>query len=279
MSLTKVRRTMFDVERRFNERFHYPYVFLSETPFPSEFQKAVRHMAPQSQIRFGLVEDWVPENTSLSGYQAMSRYWAYPFVRHPELHGFRYIWRLEPGAHYPCDIVEDPLDSLGRHNLTYAFGVSVQEPGREGSARAWRTALEFSHRYPHLVENNTLGWLVGARGFNYCQVLTNFEVVDLDFLRSPAYQHLFEFFDSQRGFFTEGSDATIRSLAISLLLPPQKVRWLSSVGYIHDSLSNCPSGDIQRLCHCNPAKSSHLLPTSCAAQWAHSSHMDPRKLH
>ncbi|KAJ2765284.1 hypothetical protein IWQ56_004158 [Coemansia nantahalensis] len=198
-SLTKVRRTMFDLEHRFNYRFGYPYVFLGEHSFSPEFQEAVRH-ASSGSVRFGLVDDWW-EGGDAAWASRMERYWAAPFARHPALAGCRFAWRLEPGSHHTCDVDQDPFELMRTRNLSYAFAVAYDTP-----------------------------------------FLTNFELVDLHFLRSREYQNLFDAVDNGSGG-SEGqwSDVSLRSLAVAALLDQRQVGWLDGAGYTHDDMHNCPA--------------------------------------
>ncbi|KAJ2608844.1 hypothetical protein EV177_004763 [Coemansia sp. RSA 1804] len=307
-SLTKVRRTMFDVEKRFNERHAYPYVFLSEQPFTAAFKRIVRK-ATNAPVHFGLIDQhqwqypqWIDQDRAKSaiqmwadsngatvaaatGWRHMVRFWAAPVSLHPLLRSFRYMWRLEPGSHYTCDIVHDPLRLMHDRQISYAFAVSF-EAMPDTVPTLWSSALEFihdslsAHTLPSNNKNNSLGWILNnsssssrklrpLHSYNRCEFLTNFELVDLDFMRSDAYQQLFDFLDRRGGIYYERwTDASIRSLAVAMLLGSDKVHWLHDIGYRHDLRYNCPAArDLQMRCTCDSLKSTHLLPMSCSARW------------
>ncbi|KAJ1811750.1 hypothetical protein LPJ56_004175 [Coemansia sp. RSA 2599] len=312
MSLTKVRRTMFDIQRRFNDRYGYPYVFLSEQPLSEQFQESVRYMAgPNASVEFGLIEeDWgypewiVPEraeqaavdwadandlDADRAGYRHMVRYWAGPFARHPLVQKYRYMWRLEPGSHYTCDFDYDPFVYLESHGLSYGFAISFEEmpdavPSLARAAREFvavnADVFETTEKQKPLGWSNSLGWMFDME-YNRCQFLTNSEVVDLDFVRSNQYRRLFDHLDRRGGIYYERwSDATVRSLAVAMFLNSSQVRWLDDVGYKHDLLNNCPTSvERQMRCACDPAKSSHHLPMSCSARWSTSARsIDPNDI-
>ncbi|KAJ2238132.1 hypothetical protein IWW45_000319 [Coemansia sp. RSA 485] len=300
MSLTKVRRTMFDVQRRFNDRHGYPYVFLSEQPLSDLFQEAVRHMAgANASVEFGTIEegwgypewiaperaeqaaeDWAEANDVVVdrvGYRHMVRYWAGPFASHPLMQKYRYMWRLEPGSHYTCDFEYDPFAYLESHRLSYGFSISFEETPDAVPTLA-RAARQFIAENLDMFQTatnetfnsgNSLGWMFDME-YNRCQFLTNSEIVDLDFIRSKNYRKLFEHLDKKGGMYYERwSDATVRSLAAAMFLNSSQVRWMDDVGYKHDLLNNCPTSiERQMRCACNPAKSSHHLPMSCSARWS-----------
>ncbi|KAJ1727508.1 hypothetical protein LPJ72_005909, partial [Coemansia sp. Benny D160-2] len=218
---------MFDVEKRFNERHAYPYVFLSEQPFTAAFKRIVRK-ATNASVHFGLIDQhqwqypqWIDQDRAKSaiqmwadsngatvaaatGWRHMVRFWAASVALHPLLRSFRYMWRLEPGSHYTCDIVYDPLRLMHDRQISYAFAVSF-EAMPDTVPTLWPSALEFIHD-------------------SLCEFLTNFELVDLDFMRSDAYQQLFDFLDRRGGIYYERwTDASIRSLAVTMLLGSDKV--------------------------------------------------------
>jgi mannosyltransferase len=115
-------------------------------------------------------------------------------------------------------------------------------------------------------------WMMGllrvdhrdSRGYkwNLCHYWSNFEIADLDFFRGNMYQKLFKHLDHQGGFYDERvsngqrrrfccssltiamsyqwGDAPVHSLAVHLLLPPERVHHFSDFGYLHDPFFQCP---------------------------------------
>ncbi|KAJ1718075.1 hypothetical protein LPJ61_006884, partial [Coemansia biformis] len=225
-SLTKVRRTMFDLEHRFNRRFRYPYVFLGERAFSPAFQAAVRHAA-SGHVQFGRIDDWWEgaggdgDGSSSTGFRRMARFWAAPFAAHPALAGCRFVWRLEPGSQHTCDVEQDPLALMRSANLSYAFAVAYAAQSAPAAA-ALRPLLAHALNSTH---RNSLGWLLDAGrpgAATGCQLLTSSELVDLRFVRSREYQALFRAVDRSGGFGSGWSDASLRSLAVAALLDQRR---------------------------------------------------------
>ncbi|KAJ2710668.1 hypothetical protein H4R19_003637 [Coemansia spiralis] len=265
-SLTKVRRTMFDVEQRFNYRFRYPYIFLGEHSFSPEFQVAVRY-ASSGSVRFGLADDWW-EGSAAPWASRMERYWAAPFARHPALAGCRFAWRLEPGSHHTCDVDQDPFALMRSRNLSYAFAVTYDAPPEPSPARLLPL---LAHALNGSSRTNSLSWLWNADSHGAtmrCQFLTNSELVDLHFVRSREYQDMFAAVDrGEGGLDGQWSDVSLRSLAVASLLDQRQVAWLDGAGYTHDDLHNCPGTTHRQMqCHCDPNTSTHLR-SPCATHW------------
>ncbi|CAO3616482.1 unnamed protein product [Mucor hiemalis] len=134
-------QTMHDLERRFNHKFNYPYVFLNEEPFTEEFMEATRDTA-SSDVHYGLVDEsmwgyppWIdqehaarereamegiPYGTSES-YRHMCRFQSGFFWRHPLVLSLNleYYWRIEPDVRYYCDLDYDPFLYMKKNNKKY----------------------------------------------------------------------------------------------------------------------------------------------------------------
>ena len=60
--------------------------------------------------------------------------------------------------------------------------------------------------HPQFIpENNLLRFVTEDKGktYNLCHFWSNFEIADLNFLRSPEYSAYFDYLDQAGGFFYE----------------------------------------------------------------------------
>ncbi|KAK4148422.1 glycolipid 2-alpha-mannosyltransferase 1 [Chaetomidium leptoderma] len=209
-------------------------------------------------------------NGGKESYHHMCRFYSGTFYTLPALAPFKWYWRLEPGVHFTCAITYDPFAAMARHNKTYGFTIALwEEPNTCPSL--FRTVDDFrrKHHLPKtptwnaMLDTATAGtspWylqpfpvrkLLGLLGrphharsgerWNLCHYWSNFEMADLDFFRSDAYQRLFDHLDRQGGFYHERwGDAPVHSLAVHLLLPPGKLHHFSDFGYHHEPFFQCP---------------------------------------
>lgn len=61
----------------------------------------------------------------------------------------------------------------------------------------------------------------------------DFEIIDLTFVRSPAYTSYFDALDKSGGFFYERwGDAPVRSIAASMMLDRNEIWQMDHVGYV-----------------------------------------------
>lgn len=151
---------------------------------------------------------------------------------------------------------------MARHDKAYGFTIALwEEPNtcpslfRAVDDFRVRSGLPLSPTWNAMIDQTWQPWPIrklkawfgqahhnrdGER-WNLCHYWSNFEIADLDFFRSEAYQALFRHLDRQGGFYYERwGDAPIHSLAVHLLLPPGKLHHFSDIGYHHAPFFQCP---------------------------------------
>lgn len=115
-----------------------------------------------------------------------------------------------------------------------------------------------------------------SRGFYTNTMLqwSNFEIGNLNWLRSKAYTDYFEQLDQDGGFFYERwGDAPVHSIAAGLLLKKEEIHFFNDIAYYHVPFTHCPTGEQTRLdlkCHCNPKDNFDWKGYSC--KFSRSSH-------
>lgn len=168
----------------------------------------------------------VNKGSSLS-YHQLLRYHSGFFFHHPLLRNVEYTWRVEPGADYSCQMNEDMFlmmkeqkKSLGNErnacieikpHVLNVFMIGFVLTMREAPASIptlWIRVNEFKDLYPDYVlseEQTIFPWIYDAEEDNYnlCHFWSNFQLADLSFFRSEAYQKYFEYLDNTGNFFYE----------------------------------------------------------------------------
>ncbi|CAI2183350.1 19932_t:CDS:2, partial [Funneliformis geosporum] len=265
--LHEFRWTMRQLEDRFNKKYNYPYVFLNEAPFTEEFKKlssALTKAKTEYDINMDTVnknmakmkEDNVIYGDSLS-YRHM--------CRHELLDKYDFYWRVEPGVQFFCDIDFDPFMYLKENDIKYSFTISLYEYEKT-IPTLWDSVKEFMKKYPQYIEkDNSIDFISDDNGdtYNLCHFWSNFELADLNFLRSEAYMKYFDFLDKKGGFFYERwGDAPVHSIAAALLLKRHQIHFFNEIGYKHDPFMHCPIEEsLQMKCHCDPNES-FVVPES-----------------
>ncbi|SSD60366.1 related to Alpha-1,2 mannosyltransferase KTR1 [Saccharomycodes ludwigii] len=217
--------TIRTIQTRFNNKFGYPWIFVSDEEFSDNFKEIIRDKIPQN-VSFGVIPkehwsypDWIDQkkaeeirnDKSMSGipyfnsesYRHMCRYESGFFYRHPLLNGYEYYWRVEPDTQIFCDLDYDVFQWMKDNDKKYGFTLTMREfPATIPSL--WSSTQTFLKENPqYIAEDNLLNFISNDEGktYNMCHFWTNFEIAAIDFWESEAYSKYFEFLDHNGGFF------------------------------------------------------------------------------
>jgi len=265
------------LESRFNYKYHYPWFFANNEPFDEEFKQRISE-AVSGETKFIEIpqEYWSypdfidQEKAKISrmkaqsdkimyggseSYRHMCRFNSGFFYRLKELESIDYYWRVEPDVKFKCDIPDDPFRRMRKEGKIYGFNMGLNEDSRTIST-LWRDVKQFFKTNPELLsEPNNMKFLSDDDGesYNLCHFWSNFEIGDLNFFRSEAYSKFFEYLDKKGGFFYERwGDAPFHTIAVSLLLPPDKLMFVPYTGYYHKPNQDCPrDSKIHEELNCN----------------------------
>lgn len=96
---------------------------------------------------------------------------------------------------------------------------------------------------------------------------SNFEIGNLNWLRSKPYLDYFETLDKEGGFFYERwGDAPVHSIAAGLMLKKEEIHFFNDIAYWHVPFTHCPTGEkvrTQLKCSCNPKENFDWKGYSC----------------
>ncbi|KAI1660028.1 glycosyltransferase family 15 protein [Daldinia decipiens] len=195
------------------------------------------------------------------GYHHMCRFYSGKFYQLDVLKKYKWYWRLEPDVDFTCAITYDPFVQMARHKKVYGFTIALWEVGKScpglyrsiadwkemmgiPTSSLWKATVSASWMpYPF---RRFMSWLPNrdayGDGWSLCHYWSNFEIADMDFFRTRAYQDLFDYLDKKGGFYFERwGDAAVHSLAIAMLADPRKVHHFEDFGYRHALLYQCPA--------------------------------------
>ena len=198
--LEGILQSMRQLERRWNRRYRYPWIFFSEKAFTEEFkvsfspvttmmiltivfsQEATTN-ATTAETSYHIIprDHWHPPThvdkdrlhqslnyggltgigkAHLPSYRNMCRWNSGFFYLHPALSGYQYYWRVEPDVHFFCDIPYDPFRFLHDNDIVYGFNMNILDDARS-FASLWRRTREFIEANPDLVHPEAdLSWLI-----------------------------------------------------------------------------------------------------------------------
>lgn len=301
--LDDILTSMADLERTWNSKFNYPWTFFNDEPFTEEFKRRTSELT-NAKVRYELVprehwdvpswinDDLVQESQRMlkeanvayadkKSYHQMCRWNSGMFYRHPALADMQYYWRVEPHVEFFCDVDYDVFRYMHEHNKTYGFTINLYDSPLS-VATLWPETLKFlADNKKYLHKNNAMDWLTDpddrrkdhseiAHGYSTCHFWSNFEIANLDFWRSPAYEAYFEHLDRAGGFFYERwGDAPVHSIALGLFEDKSKIHWFKDIGYHHVPFFNCPNSPKCRKCQAGKffEGEDFLNLEDCRANW------------
>ncbi|GMG20768.1 unnamed protein product [Ambrosiozyma monospora] len=264
------------IEKNWNQRYHYPITFINEEKFTEEFKTKVT-AAWSGPVYFELIppEIWnKPSNinpakekkgierlTSLGvqyagmdSYHNMCRFNSGWFYRLEGLKKFKYYWRVEPDVDFFCRVDYDLFRFMEDNELTYGFTISLYDSPWTIET-LWPTTLKFVSENPQYVHpNGAFKWLTenqqnpentkNAQGYSTCHFWSNFEIGDMDFYRGEAYSKWFDSLEEAGGFYYERwGDAPVHSVGLGLFEDKSKIWWFRDIGYHHSPYVNSPNSD------------------------------------
>ena len=275
-----IARSIRQVEDRFNRNYNYDWVFLNDKAFDDTF-KAVTTSLVSGKTHYGEIPEdhWsfpsfidqdkarkvredMAQRKIIYGdsvsYRHMCRYESGFFFRHPVMNQFEYYWRVEPSVELFCDVHYDPFKFMKDNKKKYSFVLSLYEYV-ETIPTLWDSTKKFMKNHPeHIMADNSMAFLSDDNGesYNHCHFWSNFEIGNLNWLRSKAYLDFFDALDKDGGFFYERwGDAPVHSIGAALLLNRSEIHFFNDIAYYHVPFTHCPTGEDTRLklkCHCNP---------------------------
>ncbi|KAI4232674.1 MAG: hypothetical protein L6R40_007346 [Gallowayella cf. fulva] len=300
--LWEIVKSIRQVEDRFNRKFHYDWVFLNDKPFDAAFKNVTTSLI-SGKTHYGEIskEHWsFPEHIDTDkarrvredmaqrkiiygdsiSYRHMCRFESGFFFLHPLMQQFEWYWRVEPSIELYCDINYDTFKYMRDHGKKYSFVLSLYEYV-ETIPTLWDSVKTFMKEHPeHIAEDNSMKFLSDDSGetYNHCHFWSNFEIGNLNWLRSQAYTDYFNQLDKDGGFFYERwGDAPVHSIAAGLLLKKEEIHFFNDIAYYHVPFTHCPTGDQYRLdrkCHCNPKDNFDWKGYSCTTRFFDMNNME-----
>ncbi|GAA6060450.1 hypothetical protein JCM10212_000043 [Sporobolomyces blumeae] len=270
--------TLTNIEERFNRRLGYPIQLLTDGQLPPQAVMDRTAWITSGKATWSLVTEsqgWGPpewitqEQIDKStkeigfsvGYRNMCRFYSMFHFDHPAVKPYEYIWRLDEGINFHCQLMEDPIELMKRDKAQYGFSqIEIEAPFVIPTL--WETTLSFLEE----SKAKEKGWIPdrnwqelisedGLKTYSRKMFYNNFEIVHRSFFGSEPYQEYVKYLDKAGGFYTERwGDAPIRTIATALFLERREFHDFSGMtGYQHDNPAFvCPD---KPWCDCNPDKS------------------------
>lgn len=256
-----------NVEDRFNHKYHYDWVFLTEEDFTDSYKEVVdSFVSGKAHFRsINRKNDWaipsdidknylmasmqeldmngVPEGGS-STFRLRSRFLARAIVNYlPE---YQYFVHIGNNIKLYCDM-PDIFTDMKNSNAKMAYTISSS-----GTPHATNDLTDlvsdFMKKNKDIVRKDH--WIDSfvEPGKTFCEFMPGFIAWDLNFLRSDAFNRWYKVVDESSGiFYNRWSETSIQTLAAALFLSPKEVQFLGNVGVYDGGRMNCPTDQATRL--------------------------------
>lgn len=296
-------KTMKQFEKTFNDKFRYPYTFLNDEPFSDEFKKQIQ-AETKAHVNFVVIpaalwdkplnidtqkeseamQQMADEDVAyakMGSYHNMCRFYLGSFYNLPILQKYRYYWRIEPDVDFYSDLKYDVFKYMEGTKKKYGFTINLYDI-HQSVKTLWVETLRFLNtgdNYKFVNPNGAHQWLLEnkqqphkteyTQGYSTCHFWSNFEVADMDFFRSEAYDSWFKFLDSTGKFYYERwGDAPVHSMGVALFADKKDVHWFQDIGYHHSPYLNCPNSPNTDGCRTGAfTHGGSLENQNCMGQW------------
>jgi mannosyltransferase len=218
--------SMRSLERRFNQWFNYPWIFLNDEPFTKEFETRVEEVA-SGDFKFGVIpkSKWNFNQQNLNNnnnnnnnnnkiffeesienqgdrgimygnmqsYHSMCRFYSGFFFEHPLVKSLDWYWRVEPEVDFYCDLTYDPFIEMEKNGKKYGYTIAIKEL-IDTVPNLFRYTLKFINENNIKLPDTWNFFTNNYKFFNGDNELNYFDVKNLnDFWRKLKYNTILNY--------------------------------------------------------------------------------------
>ncbi|EEB09684.2 mannosyltransferase [Schizosaccharomyces japonicus yFS275] len=234
--LTEVLHSIRSIEDRFNNRFHYPWTFVSQEGFSEAFINYTISFAsgdcnyvtaanielPLNNIDNHLLEQGMaksqeenisyPDSVSFRNY---NRWLLNTFLRNDFLQNFDVLWRIEPGIEIHCDIRENLFQSFLASNMYAAPATYECEFKHQGIYELEKAFIAVAEQNKLQINRQSL-W-ISENTTHYCKLWPYNGLIRTEpFQKEKSIRNtLFQLVESPALFYNRWTESDLFSLTIS----------------------------------------------------------------
>ncbi|ELU17832.1 hypothetical protein CAPTEDRAFT_53752, partial [Capitella teleta] len=231
----KLTKSLEALHANFNQQYDYPVIIFHENDLRKELETlrtSTKNRVYFQEIKFeepAFLQKEIPGDItckSAISYRHMARFHAKVVYEYPIVRYFDYLFRLDDDSVITSRVEFDLFQHMAVHQLQYGYrlihfdlDVCVAGLWEVTDCYAKENAIK-----PEFYHN----WTKGKIYYN------NFEISKTSFWLSKAYQDYIQYIDRSGGiFYHRWGDAPVKSLALSLFMPPKSIHCYGNVGYQH----------------------------------------------
>ena len=238
--LRDLRKALSSVDKSFNDKYKYPIIIFHEEDLVKHLEEIRTFTLSDvyfQQISF-ILPDFITDPVvfdipclSRIGYRHMCRFHAKGVYQQPIIRGLEYYWRLDDDSLLLSDVPYDVFTFMRDREFVYGYSWKHFD-NMKCTLGLWDATRDFINK-THLQPQFFDKWKDPQLYYN------NFEISKLSVWLSRTYADYIEHIDRLGGiFYHRWGDAPIKAIAISLLVPENKVHHFQDIGYQHRSYVN-----------------------------------------
>ena len=264
-----------ELERKFNHKYHYPYVILNNKPVNEHYAKIIANDT-ESSVEFGTIDEeqwsmpsWVDMkkvNKSLNetllpffrgvdmDYHHLVRFFSGFFFRHNLTLKYDYYMRVDVHSLMSCPFEEDPIARLVKEKKKFGFVSTTSFRDWHSHTAPIASLWSIVRKWPQAKTK-----VKDIENFMFC---SNFEVGDFSLYRDPEYIDYFEYLDKSGGFYWElWDDAAVRSYYMIVKLNLKNtVYQFQNIVFDHLTFFHL-AGNFTKRDNCDPNKFGNRWPS------------------
>ncbi|WYZ38014.1 hypothetical protein EsH8_II_001520 [Colletotrichum jinshuiense] len=144
------------LEQRFNDKYHYDWVFFSHEELSEEFKEVTSNATAATGVD--------ADKALIRTAHHKRRWSAGLFAREKRLQAYDWFWMVEPGTQFTCDITFDVFRLMRDRGIAYGVNeVSFEDDAN--SKMLWQSTRMFMDKHPELVQPRAdITWILGGGG-------------------------------------------------------------------------------------------------------------------
>ena len=230
----QMRNMLMSLFEHFVNEHRYPVIIFYTGNMTKELNAILsdiplKHLVFMQEITFpdppvlDMVENGCPGGV---GYRHMCRFHANTMYTHPMMTELEYAWRLDDDSLLLGPQMPDIFAFMKTHGLVYGY-ISISHAWSLCMEGLRQLATDFARK--HKLKPTFLNNWPGYRVF-----YNNFEISSVSFWRSRMYREFVREVDINGGIFRQRwGDASVKTIGLAVLVPPDKIQQFDTIGYRH----------------------------------------------
>ena len=241
-------KSLQNVDKYFNDKFHYPVIIFHEEDFTMEHRQRVEN-ATKSDVYFQTLTFALPDFITGPvatkqcgkgiGYRHMCRFHSKLIYKLDIVQNLDYIWRLDDDSFIMSDVIFDVFKYMSEHDILYGYR-GISNDMAACVVGLWNNAKRYIKQH-NIATQFFKAWRKNKIYYN------NFEISSMKLWLSQNYKDYIDMIDQAGGiYYYRWGDAPIKTIAVTMFVPQSKTHMFRDVSYKHkckQCLTAVNSGD------------------------------------